>query len=201
MAGDRVEDDDADEEQARTEQVHHHVSNARDQRAAMLAHHHQTGGRQRVDLDEHERGEQVVGVDQRDQREHGQIGQDAIDIILGRLNILLRAAHAAQKGEENDQQEHRQRHRFQHADADFVAPRRGEVAHLVGVAVARLQRVDHHAHGERQIRRHQEQRRMPRAPAAHHRAGDRAHQRQQDAEERKVLNELHVRPPPFPKAR
>ena len=74
----------------------------------MLAHHHQTGGRQRVDLDEHERGEQVVGVDQRDQREHGQIGQDTIDIILGRLDILLRAAHTAQKGEENDQQEHRQ---------------------------------------------------------------------------------------------
>ena len=201
MAGNRVENDDADEEQARTEQVHHHVSHARDQRAPVLAHHHQARRRQRVDFDEHVSGEQVVGVDQRNQRKHGQIRQDAIDIILGRLDLLLRAAHAAEEREQNDQQKHRQRHRFQHADADFIAPRRGKVAHLVGVAVSRPQGVDHHADGEGQIRRNQKQRRAPRALAAHHRAGDRAHQRQQDAEEGEVLNELHVRPPPFPKAR
>lgn len=97
MAGNRVENDDADEEQARTEQVHHHVSHARDQRAPVLAHHHQARRRQRVDFDEHVSGEQVVGVDQRNQRKHGQIRQDAIDIILGRLDLLLRAAHAAEE--------------------------------------------------------------------------------------------------------
>jgi len=172
--------------------------NARNQRASALTHHDQSRRRQRVDLDKDEGGEHIVGINQRNQGEHHQIRQDTINIVLGRLDLLLGFAHAAEESEQNDQQEHRQRNRFQYADANLIAPRRGEVTHLVGVAVARLQGVNHHADIHRQIRKDEEQRRPARHPAAHHGAGDRAHQRQQNTEEGEVLNELHVIPPPFP---
>ena len=198
VTGDGVENDAADEEQARTEQVHHHIANARNQRASALTHHDQSRRRQRVDLNKDEGGEHIVGINQRNQGEHHQIRQDTINIVLGRLDLLLGFAHTAEESEQNDQQEHRQRNRFQYADANLIAPRRGEVTHLVGIAVARLQGVDHHADIHRQIRKDEEQRRPARHPAAHHGAGDRAHQRQQNTEEGEVLNELHVIPPPFP---
>ena len=191
MAGDGVENRDAEQEQARADEVHDHVAHAGHQVAALLAHHDQARRRQRVDLDEDVGREDVVGVHQRLKRQEHEIDQDAVDVVLGLLDLADGGHHAADKGEERHEAEDRHHQRFNHADADLVAPRGREVAHHVHIAVAGGERVAQHTDGHRRHRHDQAHRQPAGRAALEHGGDDRADQRQQDAEERKVLYEVH----------
>ena len=192
VAGDMVQDDNADQEQSGAQQAHDQVADRRRQRhAAPVPDHDQRAGCQRIDFNEHIRRKDVVGEYQRQQGGHQQAGHAAVQLDLVRFRILQDMRSPARQDQDHHDRESRRDERLQRADPDFIAPGSRKMAHQVPVAFPGPDA------GYRGCRRHggdcrrQSQRQRHGGPGLQRGAGHAAGQAEHNRRKRKILNQRH----------
>ena len=152
LSGNAIQKADAEQQHTGSEQAHDHIPGRRHDRPAVLFNHDQAAGRNRIDLDKHVSGKQVVRINQCQQRREQKIYHDVVKILFGLFNLLLPFPHATEHGEQHDQAEKDRHDCFEHANPDLIAPRSRKVTHLIDVIRAIFQDKCEH----RRIRRSDE---------------------------------------------
>ena len=138
VASQVVEQDNTQQEQTGTQQVHNHVPGSRHQCTTLGPGVNEGAGGNGHDFHKHVCGEGVVGVHLRHQRRGEQQDHHVIQAVLVMQYVVVQLLHATQQGQKHNQGEKQRGDAFQQAATDLVAPRRREVAHHVGVAQIRV---------------------------------------------------------------
>ena len=134
MTGHIIEHANTQQQQTGTQQAHNHISDRCFNAAAILPDHDQTCCSNGIDLHKHIGGEQVVGINQRQQGAQQQIAQDIVDVVLAVFHFTLQLFSAAQQTQQHDNAEKQRHSCFQDTHPEFIAPGCGEMAHHVGIA-------------------------------------------------------------------
>ena len=86
-----VQEADAQQQHTGAEQAHNHIPRRRHDRPAILPDHDQSTGGNRIDLHKYISGEQVVRIDQRQQRTEQKVYHHIVKILLALLDSPLPA--------------------------------------------------------------------------------------------------------------
>ena len=158
MAGNGIQQRQADQEQTAAQQAHHQVAHGGHQSLVVVLGHNDGAGGDGVDLDEHVAGEDVVGVQHAQQAGQQHIHHHEVQVLFAGQDVLKNILQTAQQAAGHHDAEHQRQPRFQRAGPQLVAPGRGKLAHgvhKVGIlAGSRVQQpgagsADHGQNGDR----------------------------------------------------
>ena len=192
MAGDAVENDNAQQEKPGPKQAHDQVACGGNKCPATFIFEHNKGtGSNGVDFHKNISDEKVVGEDKRQHGNHQQTDYCEVKIHLLRLNIFQNVLHPAEQSERHHKRECGAHQRFQGANANFIAPRGREVTHPIDITFTCMNREKKNGEHEPCDEHIQNKANPFRGLWFQHTAGDAACQIQHDGCKRKILYKCH----------
>ena len=179
-AGRRVQEADADQDEARPDAAEHEVAEARRQRAPIVAEGDQHVGGERGDLEEDEDVERVAGDDDAEQAGHAEQPGGVEEVLLLGLDALVDALARVDQHDGADRGDQHQHRRVEGVDVVLDAGRRRPAADRVADRAA-LEHAREQPPGDRrgrEVGRERDDPGRPRVPEQH--ADGSGHQRHDD---------------------